>query len=72
MERRSDYKTALLIDAAIYTPASGERASPARELAERGVPFEIAKRVLTRPAQRRHPLPSAAQLLSARSADYLE
>ena len=72
MERRSDYKTALLIDAAIYTPASGERASPARELAERGVPFEIARRVLTRPTERRHPLPTVAELLAARSADFLE
>ena len=72
MDRRTDYKTALLIDAVIYTPAPGEGASPARELAGKGVPFEIARRVLTRPAERRHPIPSAAELLSFRSADYLE
>ena len=58
MDRRNDYKTALLIDAALHTPASTERASPARELAGLGVPFETAKRVLTKPAERRHPLPS--------------
>lgn len=74
MDRRTDYKTALLIDAVIYTPTPmpGGGTSPARELAGKGVPFEIARRVLTRPAERRHPLPTAAQLLSARSADYLE
>lgn len=72
MDRRTDYKTALLIDAAIYTPGSSEGASPARELAGRGVPFEIARRVLTRPAQRRHPLPTAAELAAARGADFLE
>ncbi|MET0982391.1 MAG: hypothetical protein ABWY02_09850 [Telluria sp.] len=72
-DRRSDYKTALLIDAAIHTPASGERASPARELAEMGVPFETARRVLTKPAERRHPLPTAAELAAAsHGADFLE
>ncbi|MFC5460945.1 hypothetical protein [Massilia niabensis] len=73
MDRRSDYKTALLIDAATHTPASGKRASPARELAGMGVPFEVAKRVLTKPAERRHPLPTAAELAAAsRGADFLE
>jgi hypothetical protein len=56
MERRSDYKTALLIDAAIQAPASGG-GSPARTMAGMGVPFETARRVLTRPDERRHPLP---------------
>jgi hypothetical protein len=72
MDRRSDYKTALLIDAVIHTPASGERASPARELAGMGVPFEIARRVLTRPTERRHPLPTAGELAAARGLDFLE
>ena len=73
MDRRTDYKTALLIDAAIHTPASGERASPARELAGMGVPFETARRVLTKPAARRHALPTAAELAAAsRGADFLE
>ncbi|KQQ97373.1 hypothetical protein [Massilia sp. Leaf139] len=55
MDRRTDYKTALLIDAAIKTPAP---ASPARVMAGMGVPFETARRVLTRPDERRHPLPA--------------
>ena len=73
MDRRNDYKTALLIDAAIHTPAAELGASPAREMAAMGVPFEIAKRVLTRPAERRHPLPTASELAAAsRAADFLE
>ena len=73
-DRRSDYKTALLIDAAIHAPAP---ASPARELAGMGVPFETARRVLTRPAERRHPLRTEAQLAAelaaaSRAADFLE
>lgn len=51
MERRSDYKTALLIEALIHRP------SAARALADLGVPFELARRVLTRPDERRHPAP---------------
>lgn len=57
MDRRSDYKTALLIDAALKTPP-GAAHSPARALALLGVPFEVARRVLTRPDERRHPLPA--------------
>ena len=57
MDRRSDYKTALLIDAALRTPSS-TGASPARTMAGLGVPFETARRVLTCPDQRRHPLPA--------------
>ena len=57
MDRRTDYKTALLIDAAIGAlPAAGS--SAARTLAGMGVPFEVARRVLTRPEERRHPLPA--------------
>lgn len=54
MDRRTDYKTALLIDAAIQAPAG----SPARAMAGMGVPFAVARRVLMRPDERRHPLPA--------------
>ena len=57
MDRRTDYKTALLIDAAIQTPVAGGD-SPARTMAALGVPFETARRVLTRPDERHHPLPA--------------
>ena len=57
MDRRTDYKTALLIDAAIQTPAAGGT-SAARTMAAMGVSFETARRVLTRPDERRHPLPA--------------
>ena len=56
MDRRTDYKTALLIDAAIKTPAAD--GSPARAMAQMGVPFAVARRVLMRPDERRHPLPT--------------
>jgi hypothetical protein len=52
MDRRTDYKTALLIEAIIRdTAVAGQ--SPARALAALGVPFEAAMRLLTRPAERR-------------------
>jgi hypothetical protein len=54
MDRRTDYKTALLIDAAIQA-ADG---SPARTMAGMGVPFDVARRVLMRPDERRHSLPA--------------
>ena len=57
MDRRTDYKTALLIDAAIQASATAS-SSPARTLAGMGVPFEVARRVLTKPDERRHPLPA--------------
>jgi len=57
MDRRSDYKTALLIDAAIKTPL-GAANSPARTLAGMGVPFAVARRVLTKPEERRQPAPA--------------
>jgi hypothetical protein len=56
MEKRTDYKTALLIEAAIHD-AQDQNRSPARALAALGVPFEIAMRVLTRPDERRHAVP---------------
>jgi hypothetical protein len=54
MNRRTDYKTALLIEAIIHEEHAPGGASPARKLAEIGVPFEVAMRVLTRPGERRH------------------
>jgi hypothetical protein len=57
MDRRTDYKTALLIDAAIQAPAAAG-GSAARTLAGLGVPFDVARRVLMRPDERRHPLPA--------------
>jgi hypothetical protein len=56
MEKRTDYKTALMIESAIHE-AQEENRSPARALAALGVPFEIAMRVLTRPDERRHVVP---------------
>jgi hypothetical protein len=56
MEKRTDYKTALMIESAIHE-AQEENRSPARALAALGVPIEIAMRVLTRPDERRHAVP---------------
>jgi hypothetical protein len=53
MDRRTDYKTALRIDAVIHE-ASTTALPAARELAMLGVPIEVSLRVLTRPAERRH------------------
>lgn len=53
MDRRSDYRTALIIDAVIHDAATEARPA-ANELATRGVPLEVSLRVLTRPAERRH------------------
>jgi hypothetical protein len=57
MDRRTDYKTALLIEAAIHDPSGAarvrDRATAARELAALGVPVDVAVRLLTRPAERR-------------------
>jgi hypothetical protein len=53
MEKRTDYKTALLIEAVIHeAPATGFPVA-ARRLAEIGVSVEVALRVLTRPVERR-------------------
>lgn len=54
MDRRSDYKTSLRIDAVIHESPADDRAGVARQLAELGVPLDVAMRVLTRPAERRH------------------
>ncbi|MFN3792409.1 hypothetical protein [Massilia sp.] len=58
MDRRTDYKTALLIDSAIHEAASEGRPRAATELAKLGVPMEITMRVLTRPSDRRHQIAS--------------
>jgi hypothetical protein len=57
MDRRTDYKTALLIDAAIHEAAARGSAAAARELLGLGVPFEVAVRVLSNPTKRRSQLP---------------
>jgi len=54
MDRRSDYKTSLRIDAVINDVPTESRVGAARQLAELGVPLDIAMRVLTRPTERRH------------------
>jgi len=58
MDRRTDYRTALLIHTIVNTPLDAGQPSPARELAKLGVPFEVARRVLTKPDERRHQFPS--------------
>jgi hypothetical protein len=58
MDRRTDYKTALLIDSAIHEAASEGRPRAATELARMGVPLDVTMRVLTRPVERRHQIAS--------------
>jgi hypothetical protein len=54
---RADQVTALLVDAVISASAAEGTAYAARTLSENGVPFDVALRVLTRPASRRyHPV----------------
>jgi hypothetical protein len=53
MDRRTDYKTALIIDAVMHDAADQLRPAAA-QLAQQGVPLEVSLRVLTRPAERRH------------------
>jgi hypothetical protein len=53
MERRTDYKKALLIESVIHEADALGRSTAARRLAEIGVPVEVALRVLTRPVERR-------------------
>jgi hypothetical protein len=55
MERRNDYKKALLIEAAVHEHSPQGPAAAARALAGLGVPVEAAMRILTRPKERRHP-----------------
>jgi hypothetical protein len=53
MEKRTDYKTALLIEAIIHEAPTIGFPTAARRLSEIGVAIEVALRVLTRPAERR-------------------
>lgn len=53
MNRRNDYKMALLVEGVIHDTLSGGHIAAARHLADLGVPLEVAIRVLTRPAERR-------------------
>lgn len=53
MERRTDYKTALLIEAVIHEAGAIGMPAAARRLAEIGVAMDVALRVLTRPVERR-------------------
>lgn len=53
MERRTDYKTALLIEAVIHEASAIGMPAAARRLAELGVTVDVAVRVLTRPVERR-------------------
>jgi hypothetical protein len=55
MNRRRDYKTALLIDATIYSADSGVREHAASGLAERTLTPEVATRIFKEPDRRRHP-----------------
>jgi hypothetical protein len=53
MEKRTDYKTALLIEAVIHEAPDIGFPAAARQLAGIGVALDVAVRVLTRPAERR-------------------
>ncbi len=56
MNRRNDYKMALMVDAVIHDTTGQGPIYAARQLAELGVPLEVAMRVLTRPVERRVPV----------------
>jgi len=58
MNRRRDYKTALLIDAVIYSSSADVRAHAASELSERPLPPDFEMRVFLEPNKRRHNPPS--------------
>jgi hypothetical protein len=55
MNRRRDYKTALLIDATIYSVDSGVREHAASGLSERTISPEVTTRIFKEPERRRHP-----------------
>lgn len=55
MNRRRDYKTALLIDATIYSADSGIREHAASGLSERTLSPEVTSRIFMEPEKRRHP-----------------
>jgi hypothetical protein len=55
MENRTDWATALLINAVLAATGPRNPATTARRLAEIGIPMEIIVRLLTRPQDRRQP-----------------
>lgn len=59
MNRRRDYKTALLIDAVVYAASADVRSHAADELAERPLPRDFTTRVFQQPARRRQSPPRA-------------
>jgi len=58
MNRRRDYKTALLIDAVVYAASAEVRAHAADGLSERPLPHDFAMRVFLEPGKRRHHPPA--------------
>lgn len=58
MNRRRDYKTALLIDAVIYAASDEVRTHAAGALVERPLPHDFAMRIFLKPGQRRHNPPA--------------
>jgi hypothetical protein len=58
MNRRRDYKTALLIDAVIYSTSAEIRAHAANELSQRPLPDDFAIRIFLEPSKRRHNPPA--------------
>jgi len=58
MNRRRDYKTALLIDAVCYSASAEVRAHAAGELSERPLPRDFAMRIFLEPGRRRHNRPA--------------
>jgi hypothetical protein len=54
MNRRRDYKTALLIDAVIYSTCAERRAHAVSELTQRPLPHDFALRIFLEPGKRRH------------------
>ena len=65
---RADLVTALLVDAVISASVAEGTAYAARTLCENGVPFDVALRVLTRPASRRHHPVTRAHATAPRGA----
>ena len=58
MNRRRDYKTALLIHAVIYSSSAEVRAHAAGELSERPLPRDFAMRIVAESSRRRHNPPA--------------
>jgi hypothetical protein len=54
MNRRQDYKTALLIDAVLYSTDPDVRGHAAGALTERNISHEVTTRVFMLPSKRRH------------------